>query len=343
MSRYFRSLIVVLFGLVVTGTVAAAAEVRAPLGDSYLTAVAIPLNGSKTITGVETATLQGPTFEETSCDVDDDSTHSVWFGFTVESGVTIDLDSSGTIYTTAMYTTDLSVLSLYSLNGLALTHVGCISGYGARLTDIYVTPGSYRVRLAYEDNQTLVGPSQARLSLRLRSYDNLVDDPGFDEPLGVQWKIQSENQLLIVRSCGVSCKVRFDGVAGGTIKDTIRMPDSLKIKKGDFLSLTGNFNGTPGGGSNVKLKLKISYSDGTPPTSASVVRNFVNTNTSNSPTTGLGYFEVEIKSKAILKVQVSVTSPQASDTFNVWYMWLSMNAGGSVRESAALPAPLAAK
>ena len=83
--------------LLLSTAAAGAADVRAPLGDSYLSPVDATLNGSRTITGVETATLEADLIDETTCDPDDDSTHSVWFGFSVVSGVTLDLDNAGFI------------------------------------------------------------------------------------------------------------------------------------------------------------------------------------------------------------------------------------------------------
>ena len=75
----------------------------------------------------------------------------------------------------------------------------------------------------------------------------------------------------------MACSVRFDGVAGGAVKSNARFPENMKVKKGDFVWFSVGLNGTPVGGSTVKLKIKIIYSDGTPATTASVTRTFIQT------------------------------------------------------------------
>lgn len=335
MSFMFTALILLL-STAATG----ATGIRAPLGDSYLSPVDATLNGSKTIIGVETATLEADLIDETTCDSDDDSTHSVWFGFSLDSSATLDLDNAGSLYTSAEYATRLSVMSLYSISGVNLTHLICGSGYGARINEYDLAEGSYRVRIAYEDTAPLTGPSQARLSIRVRQYDNLLADPFFDESLGIRWKVQNDpSGTKIVRTCAVSCTVRFDGVAGGAIVATSRFPENMKVKKGDIVWFTVSLNGTPVGGSTVKLKIKIIYSDGTPATTASVTRTFIQTATGSSPMTSLGYFNAEIRSKAVSKIKASIISPQADDTFNARLTFLSVEAGGNVRVAAALPLP----
>lgn len=319
---------------------------RTPIpGDNANDAVKVKLNGSATITGVEDATLEGSLIEDTTCDPSDNSTYSVWFTFTMPTNGTVTIDTSGTLFNTGVYWVNYNiVVTLYRLAVPLPIHMACdSSSIWPAIEDVVLTPATYRIRVANLNPQTLLAPSQARVSIRVNSLVNILEDYSFeDNPLGSPWKAKGDtNPPKIVRTCAASCDVEFRGIAGGKLMQKLSLPlDDLKIKPGDLLRMAGGFNSTPVSGSNVKMTIKITYTDGTPATKVSTTKHF--TNTSSMSWTSVGVFYAEFASKNVKKVIATVQSPTAADIFHIDYVTLAMYAGGVVRdESGLLPVPAA--
>ncbi|MBK9125286.1 MAG: hypothetical protein IPM16_19485 [Chloroflexi bacterium] len=312
---------------------------RTPIpGDNANDAVHVKLNGRATITGVEDATLEGSLIEDTTCDPSDFSKNSVWFTFTMPYSGTVTIDTSGTFFNTGVYWVNYNVLvTLYRLDVPLPNHIMCDNDIWPVLSEVPLTAATYRVRIASMNPQTVLAPSQARVSIRVNSFTNMLDDFSFEtNALGSPWKRKGDtNPPKIVRTCVGTCDVEFRGIAGGKLLQKVSLPlDHLKIKPGDLLRMSGSFNSTPVSGSNVKLAIKITYNDGTPATKVSTTKQFTNT-TSNTWST-IGVFYAEFASKNVKKVIASVQSPTAADIFHVDYLLLAMYAGGIARGDPAL-------
>jgi hypothetical protein len=194
------------------------------------------------------------------------------------------------------------------------------------------------IRLASDSPGLLQGPSQYRISVRVRYLAQFLADPEFDEPPGTAWKIKKAgNPPQVVRTCAAHCYVSFNGVAGGKLQQTVLIdPSVMKFKVGDYFTARAGINGTPAGGSDVKMTVQLNYSDGTPPTKASLTKLVIQTSTAATYSLA-GDFAIEIKSKALKSIKVMIISPTAADTFRVLSGTLSLWAGSNVRALLSVP------
>ena len=336
-ARLFRNILLCCVLLAAFTVSAAQTGPRAARGDSVDAPVRVLLNSKKTVNGIEAATRQDNTIEATSCDPLNSSQNSVWFAFEVPAIVRLDLDTSGSILSYDNTTINVTTMTLYKVNGPTLIEVDCEINSGARLLDVDLDKGSYKVRVA-SPGMLLTGPSSYRLGLRVRGLGGLGNDTGFTAPLGTAWKVRNAGDpAKIFKACSDNC-VRFDGAAGGKILTKINWADlNIKAIVGDSLSTNIFVNNTPAGGSNVKVTIQLIYSDGTPSNRQTITRNVVMTATDSS--VGLGAALVEIKSKALKTVKVTIASPTANDTFNVIQASVYMMAGSNVRGLLPLPVP----
>jgi hypothetical protein len=334
-ARLFRKLLFccILLGLFTVS--AAQPQTRAPQGDNAEAPKSILLNQKKTVNGVETATRQGDAVEATSCDPLNNSQNSVWFAFEVPSAALIDVDASGSILNFENFTISVTTVTLYRVNGPVLEEVDCDTDSGARLLDVELEKGSYKVRVASPGLQ-LAGPSSYRLGVRARALGQLGNDTGFIAPLGTAWKVKNAGDpAKIFKACSDNC-VRFDGVAGGKLLTKFNWADlNIKTIAGDSISTNIFVNDTPPGGSDIRITIQLIYSDGTPSNRQTVMRNAVLPATDISM--GIGAATVEIKSKALKTVKVVISSPTANDTFSVVDASVYMMAGSNLR--GLLPVP----
>ncbi len=339
--RLFQRL-VVLCGLAIMAAGPVAHAQTPPNGDDFSDAVVLPLNSAKTIKGVQFATEEAVIDDNSTCDADNSSNASVWFKFTLpDEGGAIDLDSAGSWQQGAFSPHMTLALTLYHKT-VGLDEVACANTAGARLTEVFLSlGGTYYVRIGNEDG-TLVNPTRYRLSIRARRVKQFLLDPLFDNgALGADWKVRKAgNPPQIFRDCSFECRVRFNGVAKGTLQQTVSfLPSALKFKVGDLLRAFVFVNSTPVIGSNIKITMRIAYSDGTPATTASLTKLVVHTSTTGS-SAGFTVF-TEIKSKAVKTVRFTVSSPTADDTFAAVSTQLALYAGTSSRADGPLPMPLA--
>ena len=334
-ARLFRN-ILLCFTLLALFTVSAAQTMpRNARGDNVEAPVTMLLNSKKTIRGVEAATRQGDAIEATSCDPLNGSQNSVWFAFELPVVAKIDLDASGSILNYDNTTINVTTMTLYRVDGPVLEEIDCDTDSGARLLDVELEKGSYKVRIA-SPGLLLTGPSSYRLGLRVRGSGDLGSDTGFTAPLGTVWKVKNAGDpAKIFKACSDNC-VRFDGVAGGKIVTKITWADlNIKAIAGDSLFTNIFVNDTPAGGSDVKVTIQLIYSDGRPSNRQTVTRRVVLPATDAA--VGLGAALVEIKSKALKTIKVTISSPTANDTFRVTEASVRMVAGSNVR--GLLPVP----
>jgi hypothetical protein len=338
--RMFRRLSILLAALLVLVAPAAHAQTP-PAGDSYLAPVTVKLNSSKTIKHIELATLNTPPVEAVSCDANGSSDHSIWFTFTLPASAIVDIDANGSLLNTEDGTTTQLVMTLYSPTGIGSTETECLYQNKPRMVDMGLTAGIYTVRLASDIlNRELIAPSQYRLSVRVRYLGQFLVDGSFSEvPLAPQWKIKKAgNPPQVVHACAAQCDVAFNGRANARLQQTIRLDSSqLKFKAGDYFAASAYVSGTTAAGADIKITLTLTYSDGTPPSTASVVDHVIQTNLDGSAATG--GIAVEIRSPALKTVKYTIGSTSTADTFRVRGTTVSLAAGTSVRVASILPLP----
>lgn len=334
-TRLIRNILLCCVLLVLFTASAAQSQTRALEGDFVESPVSMLLNQKKTISGVEAATRQNIAIEASTCDALNNTQNSVWFEFETPAYTKLDIDTSGSVLDYGYFITNGTVLTVYRVNGPVLEEIDCAVGSGARLLDVALDKGSYMVRIA-APYEPLVGPSSYRLGLRVRTVYGLGNDPEFNTPLGTAWKVKNAGDpAKIFVSCANDC-LRFDGVANGISYSKVSWNDlAIKAKKGDMLFTDIFVNDTPAAGANVKVTIKLIYSDGTPSNRNTVTRHVVFPTTGNA--VGVGAAVVEIKSSALKSVKVMIASPAATDTFSVDIASFSMIAGSNVR--GLLPVP----
>ena len=308
-----------------------------PAGDNHLSPVTVKLNGSTTVTNVQFATLESALVEAVTCDGNASSDNSVWFQFTLPSSGEVDIDAGGSLLDTGTGTNSQILMTLYEPDGVGLAETICLFENKPRMTGIDLSAGTHVVRLASDMAVMPQAPSQYRLSIRVRYLGNFLLDSKFDQPLGTVWKIKDAGDPpLIVQACQTSCSISFNGIAGGSLRQKVLIdPAVMKFKVGDYFGASAYVLGTPVAGSDIKITVKLNYSDGTPATKVSLVEHITQTSTVVSDVAG--GFAIEIKSKALKSIKFIVTSPTTADTFNVGLTVLSLSAGTSVR--APLPVP----
>lgn len=307
-----------------------------PQGDNLADYVRVPLNSSKTVYGVESATLEGTGVETTICDNPGTSDYSVWFGFDIPDGMSamVDIENTGSVITTAASVSTYVTTALYQLD-TELTEVDCAIG-GLPVSRAELGGGTYRIRVSAQPNDPLIAPSRYVVTVRVLALWDLVDDTHFmDGELGAPWKTKNAGDpAKILRVCGLTCGVRFDGVAGGQLMQTVHGdPGVLRFKAGDLIEADIFLNSTPEAGADVKLTVKIVYSNGTTTTKAAVTRHITFPTTVGS-LVSFGRIYTEIEHKSVKSIKFIVTSPQAADTFTVGITTLRLFYGNSLR---ALP------
>ena len=310
-----------------------------PKGDNVASPVSVPLNTQKTVKNIQFAGMEGLDVEAIACDPDNSSDHSVWFRFTMPYGGTVDVDSSGSIVNGAAGSHTFVALSLHHADA-SLTEVSCQITSTARLINLALAAGTYYARIASDSVTEPSGPSQYRLSVRVRFMSGFLQDPGFDTAaLGVHWKAKNAGDPpKVTRVCSATCVVRFGGVAGGKLQQKAAVdPAVLKFKVGDVVSANAFINNTGLAGADVKLTLKVLYGDGRAPTVASARRHITQTGTAGTASFGSVY--AEIASKNVQQFVFTITSPVASETFSVDTTVMQVQAGTSVRAAGLLPVP----
>jgi hypothetical protein len=336
--RLIRHSLFTVFALVLLVVPAANAQTP-PKGDNVAAPVNLPLNKHKTIKNAQFATMEGIGIEAATCDGDNSSDHSVWFRFTMPRGGMVDIDSGGTILNSAEGSHSFVVLSLHQQDA-GFTELDCVVSTTARFTGVNLPAGIYLVRIANDSVNEPTGPSQYRVSIRLRFMSGMIENSSFENsPLGVHWKIgRAGSPPKVTFVCLTSCGVRFGGAAGGKVLQNVSFdPKQLKYKVGDVVSADAFINNTGVSGANVRMMLKISYSDGRPKTVVKQTRLITQTGTTT--TRSFGGIYAEIASKAVSKIQLTVMSPAVTDTFTVDSASLNLRAGTSVREQGLLPVP----
>src|SRR5690606_2229423 len=157
------------------------------------------------------------------------------------------------------------------------------------------------------------------------------------EAIGVNWKIRrAGDPPKVTRVCTTSCVIRFGGAAKGRLQQGVSFDRKmLRFKVGDVISADGFINNTGVAGANVRMMIKIAYSDGHPVTKAAATRSIVQTGTSTSRS--FGGLLAEITSPAVRKIKFIVISQTVSDTFSVESVSLNLKAGST--RSPLLPVP----
>jgi hypothetical protein len=337
--RSVRSLVLTIATFILLFAAPTVQAQNPPKGDNVANPVKIALNTQKTVKNIQNASVESPATENTSCDGDDNSDHSVWFRFVMPAGGTVDLDSGGSILNGSTGSHAYVVLTLYRETA-GLAEVACMLSTNARLVSQNLTAGVYFVRIANDSITEPTAPSQYRLSLRLRSMNGLLQDPSFEnEALGVSWKAKKAGSpAKVTRVCTTECQIRFGGAAKGQVFQRVSIDTkSLRFKVGDVVSADAFINNTPIAGADVKLTLQIVYADSTPATQVSLTRHITQTGT--SVVKGFGSIFAEIRSKAVESIKFTITSPDASETFSVTSTGLTIQAGTSVRALPLPPAP----
>lgn len=330
-----------LFGLIFLILLAAPAAYAQtpPKGDNAAAPVNVPLNKQKTVKNAQFATMEAIGTEGVSCDADNSSDHSVWFRFTMPRGGVIDIDSGGTILNGAGGSHSFVALSLHRRDA-GFTELNCVVSATARFTGVDLPAGEYLVRIASDSVNEPSGPSQYRLSIRLRFMSGLIQNSSFENtPLGAHWQIKRPGTPpKVTFVCLTTCGVRFGGAVKGKVVQNVSIdPKQLKYKVGDVVDADAFINNTGVSGANVRMILKITYSDGRPKTVVKQTRLITQTGTTTLRSFGGIY--AELVSKAVSNIQLTIMSPAASDTFTVDSASLNLRAGTSVREQGLLPVP----
>lgn len=332
-----RFLTLTLFVLIMLASAAPTAAQNPPKGDNYQQPIKIVPNTQKTVKNVQYASLQAPSIELTACDADNSSDNSVWFRFVMPRGGSVDLDSSGSVLNSTLSSHSYVTLSLY--DAASLNERRCETDNGARILDTVLPAGEYLVRIA-SDGDYPNGPSQYRLSLRIRSLLGMGKNANFENATpGEFWAIRrAGSPPKVTFVCITDCGVRFNGATKGKVLQNVKFEKSeLRFKKGDMVNATAYINSTGPSGSNVRMILKIVYNDGTPQTISKQTRHITHTSTTTS--TNFGGVYAEIASKAVKKFQVTIMSPDAIDIFTVSSTTMNMTSGFSVRQHGLISVP----
>ena len=299
---------------------APAAHAAPTQGDDRDAPIDIALNSTITVKQIQDATLEAPSVEETECDPDGITDHSVWFRFTAPMTMLLDLDATGAFIDSATETHSGIVIAYYEDVGGVITHLGCTSGDSARLEDLLLsTDGVYHVRIANSGEEP-TRPSEYKLSARVRFVLSTAQ-PDFvaSEDIGTRWTTKKAGPSQIERVCitppSTDCRIDFAGAANAELFQKVDFDKAvMRFKRGDLLSADAFVFRTPPEGADVELTIKIKYSDGTPPTTARATRHFINTSTNLAQSVGAILAKVAGQVKSIT---YSVSSPDDDDVFSI--------------------------
>jgi hypothetical protein len=269
---------VLTLGLNISATFSGAA----PANDNFAAAQEVTLGKAIVTTNVEFATEQANEPPH-SCVGPDIPSRSVWYKFVpgprfARLNITTDgsrLDSAGSVIS------DTVVEAFDGPDLAGLDSLGCndtVSNAGM-LTDIeafYNT--TVYIRVTEFTSGGLSGPSSYRIKVTASFYGGFGANTSFQDPLGSEWKLKNFDGFDgrfcfpgVAFGIGDDCTFQFTGGAGERTKlsQTVTLPANLKPPKGSQIyGAFAMYSLSPL--ADFKATLKVSYTDGTPPSKHSI-------------------------------------------------------------------------
>ncbi|MBK9124302.1 MAG: hypothetical protein IPM16_14450 [Chloroflexi bacterium] len=320
-----------------------AQEPRAPSNDNSGASEYIALNGKYRADDIHLASTE---LGETDCGlIATNGSKSVWYRFQAPFSATISISTLGSVLYTSEFSAATSTgLSLYAndpLNQLDCTF--SLGGTPAQLTDVSINQGTwYFIRVT-----SIVTPLPGSfyvLRTRVDSVSGFISVGGanksFESGLAPWIAKKANNGDQVV--CGTgdqyvgSCAYKFVGGAdeATSIKQTFLWPTAQFVGLKDQLVLGQGHIKRTGAAINVKITLKVAYTDGTPTSKAKV-----------SVTTAGSYSQINVQVELASR-NVSTTTFQVKnkstdgtvvvDLLDAFYL------AGAVRSTGAGPLPVPA-
>lgn len=323
----------------------------APSNDSFAGAKPIIIGKEYTVSNIPEATVEGGQ-PLANCGIASTLYNSVWYTFTLPYNATIFFSTAGSFFyysSATSYDTRFAIYTGASLG--ALTQSACaddVPTQYAEMTFAAQSNTTYYLLVGTNLNETMLPGSTLILKSRMIVHSFDLPNYGFETAFaGNDWKVT--NASGDDRQCSNgsfpayigACAFGFQGGSGenSRLKLSKPLPSYFLPRKGAILTLYFYYRvmGAPLG--NAKIKFKVSYSDGTPTSSAIV--NLTGT----SP---MGIYQyvsrnIMLASKAVAKVQHQVDFKSATGVLMLDEAKAYYYAAPIIRSAGPLPLPLAAK
>lgn len=319
----------------------------APSNDDFINRKTILPGKSDSVTNIHEATVEvnQPT---PSCGA---VYSSVWYTFTVAQATDIHLSTGGSLLRSALEDSIDTVIAVYTGNDIfTLASFACNDTSGspyAELTISAIAGTAYHVLVGAGEDDILIAGSTLALDTRVFETGWLPPNYDFELPVTpADWK--EKNPTGDARACSTpatpafigSCAYAFVGNAAEAsgLKLTMQVPTYFAPRRNGTLLVQGYVRVLNAPLGSAKLKFKVTYTDGTLPsvatvnlTGAAVMANYSKVSRS-----------IVVASKAVDKVQVKVVFNSTTGTLMLDYFNMGYQAAVITRDAPLLPAPLAA-
>lgn len=343
-------LIVLSISLLFVPAASAQAAPRAvPANDDFVNAKPIKIGKNYTVLDIGAATTDAGQPSLTSCGASAIN-NSVWFSIFLPSTSSVYLSTEGTSLIDPTSDSNDTVIAVFTGNTIGtLSQVACNDDAGSLFSELHVgliANTTYYV-MAGTFSSTNYDPSSVfKLNTRLKNTAIYFDNYDFELPLTpADWKVNNSTGDAPI--CGNvtytayvgSCAFRFVGNAGeaSKLKQTLPLPSFFVPRKNGLLRFTLPLRVMDAALGPAKVKFKVTYSDGTPP--SILVVNLAGT----APMASYGGFtkNIYLASGNVAGVSIIVPFKSTVGTLLIDFVYFSYSATASTREGV-LPAPVAA-
>lgn len=281
-----RSLFILLAVMLTSLAVSAQQPRTAPSNDNFINATTIKPGKNYTVPEIEEATNEGGE-PIAACKANEVIPHSVWFTFNVPVASTISLSTFGSFLARADTESIDTILAIYELTGPgAVTQRACVDDLnGAYANTVFtaVANVNYYVAAGTYSTAALLPESTLKLTTRILQTGVFAPTQSFEGTLEAEsWTLKNGTDDQIVCSDPTYpaltslCAFRFSGTPGVTTKlsQTRAFPSFFKPRKNANLAAAFVLRVTDAAAlENTKVKLIVTYKDGTPPTVRKVSLN----------------------------------------------------------------------
>lgn len=339
--------ILTLISLVYSVPLAAQTPRAAPSNDDFINRQAIAPGKNVSVTNIHEATIEANQPVPPACGT---INFSVWYSFSVPQATDIHLSTGGSLLKTAFRDSIDTVIALYTGSDIfTLSLAGCNDDAGSPYAEIVFPAAAgttYHVLVGAGDPTPLVAGSLLVLDTRVLETGFVVANHEFELPLtSADWTVT--NSTGDDRVCSTpalpamtgSCAFAFVGNAGEAsgVKLTMPLPTYFVPRKNGSVLVQYFFRVLNAPLGTTKIKFKVKYSDGTPPSVATL--NL----TGEAPGSyTLARSTVLLASRAVNKLQIQASFKSTTGALMLDLFVIGYQAAGTTRDAAPLPAPLGA-
>lgn len=304
-----------LIAVLLIAPTAGAQAPRAPSNDDFASAIPITVGLDYKVTDIHESTIEVDQPMMAGCGGPAVTNYTVWYSLILPDFATVSLSTGGSKLTYDIFESIDTKLSVYTGGSLqTLTEVACSDDFEtpyAELTFNASANTTYYIMVGTFHNYPMLPGSVLKLKTRAVRYDYVLPNGNFETGLGgADWKVTNptdDEQIcgnVFYPPDGGSCAFRFIGNSGENtrLKLAKPLPATFAPRAGAQAHMSLFYRVLDGTIGSAKVKFKVTYSDGTPTSLATV--NLTGTVPSDSYAVA-GKF-IELASKNVAKVQYQV-------------------------------------